>query len=168
MCTPSCFPSSSCRAIASDRRIWKERFEDIRGFERHLWRNGTIIRKFFFHVSREEQRLRLLERFDDANKNWKFSARDVRERENWGKYAAAYREALAATSTVEAPWYVIPADHKWFARLLVAEVINDTLDRMELKTPVLSANEKRHLAKVRRELGPAPAGSRRRGVKPPA
>jgi PPK2 family polyphosphate:nucleotide phosphotransferase len=162
--------------LPSDRigpKIWKERFEDIRGFERHLWRNGTIIRKFFFHVSREEQRLRLLERFDDAQKNWKFSARDVRERENWVKYAAAYREALAATSTVEAPWYVIPADHKWFARLLVAEVLNETLDRMELKTPVLSASKKRHLAKVRRELGPSPALAHAvkavpRGVKTPA
>ena len=147
-------------------RIWKERFEDIRHFERHLSRNGTIIRKFFFHVSREEQRVRLLERFDTADKNWKFSARDVRERQNWAKYAAAYRELLGATSTKEAPWYVIPADHKWFARLLVAEVINDTLDRMDLKTPVLSPLEKRHLATVRRQLGPAPATARKRAVKP--
>jgi PPK2 family polyphosphate:nucleotide phosphotransferase len=146
-------------------KIWKERFEDIRALERHLWRNGTTIRKFFFHVSREEQRVRLLERFDEAKKNWKFSARDVRERENWAKYTAAYREALAATSTIEAPWYVIPADHKWFARLLVAEVIGNTLDRMELKVPVLSPVEKRQLSKVRRQLGPLSAG-RTRVVKP--
>lgn len=133
-------------------RIWQERFEDIRHFERHLWRNGTVIRKFFFHVSRREQRQRLLERFDDPEKNWKFSARDVRERENWSKYTAAYREALAATSTPYAPWYVVPADHKWFARLLVAEIIIRTLDQMALKPPVLTAEEKRRYASVRRSL----------------
>jgi PPK2 family polyphosphate:nucleotide phosphotransferase len=146
-------------------KIWKERFEDIRALERHLWRNGTTIRKFFFHVSREEQRIRLLERFDEAKKNWKFSARDVRERENWAKYTTAYREAIAETSTIEAPWYVVPADHKWFARLLVAEVIHNTLDRMDLKVPVLSPLEKRQLTKVRRQLGKAPA-ARARVVKP--
>ena len=142
-------------------RIWRERFEDIRNFERHLFRNGTVIRKFFFHVSKEEQRVRLLERFDSPDKNWKFSARDVRERQNWGKYTAAYRELLAATSTNEAPWYVIPADHKWFARLMVAEVINDTLDRIELKAPVLSTAEKRHLMSVRQQLGRPPRRSKR-------
>jgi PPK2 family polyphosphate:nucleotide phosphotransferase len=147
-------------------RIWNERFEDIRSLERHLSRNGTVIRKFFFHVSKEEQRERLLERFETADKNWKFSARDVRERQNWAKYAAAYRELLGATSTKEAPWYVIPADHKWFARLLVAEVINDTLDRMDLKTPVLSQIEKRHLATVMRLLGPSSVPTRKRAVKP--
>jgi PPK2 family polyphosphate:nucleotide phosphotransferase len=136
-------------------KIWKERYEDIRALERHLWRNGTTIRKFFFHVSKQEQRERLIERFTEVEKNWKFSARDVRERQNWATYTAAYREALAATSTAEAPWYVIPADHKWFARLLVADVINDTLDRMDLKTPVLSPADKRGLAEVRRQLGMA-------------
>ena len=136
-------------------RIWRERFEDIRALERHLWRNGTIIRKFFFHVSKREQRQRLLERFDDPEKNWKFSARDVRERENWSKYVAAYRDALAATSTREAPWYIIPADHKWFGRLLVAEVVSRTLDQLDLRAPVLSRLEKQSLAKVRRQLVPA-------------
>jgi PPK2 family polyphosphate:nucleotide phosphotransferase len=143
-------------------RIWKERFEDIRHFEHHLWRNGTIVRKFFFHVSRREQRERLLERFDDPDKNWKFSARDVRERDNWGKYTAAYREALAATSTSYAPWYVVPADHKWFARLLVAEIIIRTLDEMELKVPVLSPEERRRYAAVRRSLA-GPSRATRRG-----
>jgi PPK2 family polyphosphate:nucleotide phosphotransferase len=133
-------------------RIWQERFEDIRALERHLWRNGTTIRKFFFHVSRREQRTRLLERFDDPTKNWKFSVRDVQERENWTKYTAAYRETLAATSTVQSPWYVIPSDHKWFARLVVAEIINRTLNEMDLKAPVLSAEEKRRLLRVRRQL----------------
>ena len=141
--------------LPTDRRgpgIWRERFEDIRGFERHLSRNGTTIRKFFFHVSRQEQQRRLLERFDDPTKNWKFSSRDVQEREHWNSYMGAYREALAATSSVEAPWYVVPADHKWFARLLVAEVITQTLDKMALKVQTLSPTEKRRLAKVRRQL----------------
>jgi PPK2 family polyphosphate:nucleotide phosphotransferase len=130
-------------------RIWQERFEDIRALERHLWRNGTT---------------RLLERFDSPGKNWKFSARDVRERENWAKYTTAYREALAATTTIEAPWYIVPADHKWFARWLVAEVINDTLDRLNLKAPVLSPAEKRHLSSVRRQL----AGPQARPQRPTA
>ena len=147
-------------------RIWKERFEDIRNLERHLFRNGTVIRKFFFHVSKQEQRSRLLERFDSPDKNWKFSARDVRERQNWAKYTTAYRELLGATSTIEAPWYVIPADHKWFARLLVAEIINSTLDRMDLRAPVLSAIERRRLARVRRLLDPAQVRPRQRGVTP--
>jgi len=149
------------------RNIWKERFEDIRNLERHLIRNGTVIRKFFFHVSKQEQRSRLLERFDTPDKNWKFSARDVRERQNWAKYTAAYRDVLAATSTRESPWYVIPADHKWFARLLVAEVINGTLDQMELKAPVLSPAEKRHLLNVRRLLGSSPARRPKTAVKRP-
>jgi PPK2 family polyphosphate:nucleotide phosphotransferase len=148
------------------KKIWQERFEDIRSLERHLSRNGTVIRKFFFHVSKQEQRVRLLERFDTPDKNWKFSARDVRERQNWSKYTAAYRDVLAATSTIQAPWYVIPADHKWFARLLVAEIINETLDRMDLKTPVLSPIDKRHLLKVRRQLGPAPSRRPTRVVMP--
>jgi PPK2 family polyphosphate:nucleotide phosphotransferase len=143
-------------------RIWQERFEDIRAFERRLWRNGTTVRKFFFHVSRPEQQRRLLQRFDDPTKNWKFSARDVREREHWNSYMGAYREALAATSSTHAPWYVIPADHKWFARLLVAEIITKTLDGMALKAPTLSPTEKRGLMRVRRELA---AGS---PLRPPA
>ena len=117
-------------------------------------------------MSKEEQRERLLERFETADKNWKFSARDVRERQNWAKYSAAYRDVLAATSTKEAPWYVIPADHKWFARLLVAEVINTTLDRMALKAPVLSPIERRHLASVKRQLDPGQIRPRQRGVTP--
>ncbi len=133
-------------------KIWKERYEDIRGFERHLVRNGTTIRKFFFHVSRQEQQRRLVERFDDPEKNWKFSARDVRERQHWNAYMNAYREAIVATSSEFAPWYIVPADHKWFARLVVAEVINQTLDKMALKTPRLTPTEKRNLMAVRRQL----------------
>jgi PPK2 family polyphosphate:nucleotide phosphotransferase len=133
-------------------RIWNERFEDIRGLERHLSRNGTVIRKFFFHVSKEEQRERLLERFETADKNWKFSARDVRERQNWAKYAAAYRELLAATSTKEAPWYVIPADHKWVARVLVAATLTRAIHNLKLEMPKVSAERKQQLAAMRRKL----------------
>lgn len=133
-------------------QMWKERYEDIRSFERHLTRNGTTIRKFFFHVSKQEQQERLLERFDDPMKNWKFSPRDVHEREHWNAYMGAYREALAATSTADAPWFVVPADHKWFARLLVAEVIVQTLDAMKLTSPRMSPTAKRSLAGVRRQL----------------
>ena len=126
--------------------IWKERFEDIRDLERHLSRNGTTIRKFFFHVSQEEQRGGCSNDSRQPTRTGNFQRATCASGENWAKYTAAYREVLAATSTSEAPWYVIPADHKWFARLLVAEVINTTLDRMALKAPVLSPIEKRQLA----------------------
>ena len=134
------------------KRIWKERFQDIRAFERHLWRNGTTIRKFFLNVSRPEQRRRLLERLDDPAKNWKFSAGDLAERAKWNAYMEAYRHALAETSVEQAPWYVIPADHKWFAHLLIAEVIVQTLDELDLAFPKLSPSQKRELARARRWL----------------
>ena len=119
--------------------IWEERLEDINAFERHLWRNGTTVRKFFLHVSRAEQRRRLLERLDDPAKNWKFSAGDLPERRKWKAYHAAYEKALAATSTRHAPWYVIPADHKWFAHALIADIIVDALDGLDLSFPKLTA-----------------------------
>src|SRR5882672_10830676 len=110
------------------KKIWDERFEDINAFEQHLARNGTVIRKFYLHVSRGEQKRRLLQRLDDPAKNWKFSETDVLERDDWDEYRRAYSEALAATSRRHAPWYVVPADHKWFAHALVAEVIVQALD----------------------------------------
>jgi len=141
-------------------RIWNERFEDIRSLERHLSRNGTVIRKFFFHVSKEEQRERLLERFETADKNWKFSARDVRERQNWAKYAAAYRELLGATSTKVAPWYVIPADHKWFARLGAGAVLVQTLMEIDPRFPRVSQEQRDALQQVKHELeAQAPDGA---------
>jgi PPK2 family polyphosphate:nucleotide phosphotransferase len=133
-------------------RFWKERFEDISAFERHLRRDGTTVRKFFLHVSRSEQRRRLIKRLDDPAKNWKFSAADLDERARWKAYMEAYRQAIAATSTDRAPWYVIPADHKWFAHVLIADIIVQTLDEMDLAFPALSAAQKRELARARRRL----------------
>ena len=133
-------------------RIWNERFEDIKTFERHLANNGTVIRKFYLHVSKREQERRLLARLDDPAKNWKFSRQDLVERAQWKAYRDAFAEALAATSHDHAPWYVIPADHKWFVRALVADIIVDALDRLELAFPSLDAQQRGDLAKSRREL----------------
>jgi len=133
-------------------RFWKERFEDIRALERHLWRNGTTVRKFFLNVSRSEQRQRLLERLDDPAKNWKFSPSDLDERAKWKAYMEAYRQAMAATSVGPAPWYVIPADHKWFAHVLIAEIIVQTLDGLDLAFPRLAPGQRRELARARRRL----------------
>ena len=115
--------------------IWKHRFKSIRAFERHLARSGTIVLKFFLHISREEQRERLLARLDQPAKRWKFSAGDIAERKLWDKYMAAYEDAIRATSREHAPWYVVPADSKPFARLVVARAIVDTLSRLDLKFP---------------------------------
>ena len=134
------------------RRIWQERFEDINGFERHLWRNGTIIRKFYLHISREQQRRRLLERLEDPAKYWKYSPADLQERERWDAYRRAYEDALAATSHRHAPWYVVPADHKWFAQVLVAEIVVQALEALDLSFPKLSASQKRALVSARRKL----------------
>jgi PPK2 family polyphosphate:nucleotide phosphotransferase len=134
------------------RKIWTERFEDIRAFERHLWRNGTIVRKFYLHISRAEQARRLAERIDDPAKNWKFSERDVIERRKWGEYARAYAAALAETSRAEAPWYVVPADHKWFAHAVVAEIIVQTLESLPLAFPRVTARQRQHLRSLRRAL----------------
>jgi PPK2 family polyphosphate:nucleotide phosphotransferase len=132
--------------------IWKERFEDIRTFERHLWRNGTVVLKFFLNISRSEQKRRLLRRLDDPARNWKFSVGDLPERAKWHAYMKAYRDAFGATSTRESPWYVVPADHKWFARVLIADVIVQTLDRLKLSFPKLSPKQRRVLAQSRRQL----------------
>jgi PPK2 family polyphosphate:nucleotide phosphotransferase len=132
--------------------IWKHRFEDINAFERHLWRNGTIIRKFYLHVSKAEQERRLVERLDDPTKKWKFSSADLLERGKWSAYRAAYVEMLAATSHHHAPWYVVPADHKWFAQVVVADIVIEALDDLSLSFPVVSAQRRRELARARRRL----------------
>ena len=134
------------------KRIWTERFEDIRDIERYLSRNGTIIRKFFFNVSKAEQRQRFLARLDDPAKNWKFAIGDVDERLKWDDYMRAYEAAISATSTSAAPWYVIPADNKWYTRLAVARIIIETLESLALHFPPLDRRKQRELGEARRRL----------------
>lgn len=134
------------------RDIWKERFQDIRGFERYLGRNGIAVRKFFLHVSKKEQKQRFLERIDDPDKNWKFSAADLAERGYWDEYMAAYQDAIRHTATPEAPWYVIPADNKWFTRLVVAAAVIETLASLDLAYPEVGPDQLKALAAARREL----------------
>jgi PPK2 family polyphosphate:nucleotide phosphotransferase len=132
--------------------IWKERYQDINAMERYLSRQGTVIRKFFLHVSKEEQKKRFLARLDEPEKNWKFSVADAKERQHWDRYMEAYEDAIEATSSDEAPWYVIPADHKWFMRMAVAEVIVQTLESLDLEFPVLSDEKRNELAQARKLL----------------
>ncbi len=134
------------------KRIWEERYEDINNFERHLARNGTIILKFFLHVSKQEQRKRFLERLEDPEKHWKFSAQDLNERQYWNDYMRAYEDALNATSTKWAPWYVIPADNKAIARALVSNVMTQAINRLNLQFPVVSQEEKLALEEARTRL----------------
>jgi PPK2 family polyphosphate:nucleotide phosphotransferase len=132
--------------------IWKERYEDILSFERYLSRNGTVVRKFYLHVSREEQRRRLLSRLDEPDKTWKFSAADTVERGFWNQYMEAYEEAIRATSSEAAPWYVVPADHKWFTWLVVAAVTVEALEEMKLSFPSVSKTQRRELETLRLAL----------------
>jgi len=134
------------------KRIWEERYQDIRAFERYLGRNGVIVRKFFLHVSREEQRRRFLARLAEPEKHWKFSANDVKERAYWKQYMHAYEDAIRATATLEAPWYVVPADNKWFTRIVVAAAIIDTLAGLDLHYPVVGPAKRAELAAARRAL----------------
>jgi PPK2 family polyphosphate:nucleotide phosphotransferase len=144
------------------KRIWKERFEDIRDLERYLGRNGIAVRKFFLHVSRKEQKRRFLERLDNPAKNWKFSANDAAEREYWNDYMKAYEDMIQSTATPDAPWYVVPADNKWFTRLVVAAAVIDTLESLDLAYPEVGADKRRELAAARRALaGPRAPRSRR-------
>ena len=134
------------------RNIWGERLEDIAGFERYLARQGTVVLKFFLHVSRKEQKRRFLERLEMPEKNWKFSSADVTERGYWRDYMAAYEDAIRATASREAPWYVIPADNKWFTRLVVAAVIVEAFWKLELAYPRVDDAKKKELAAVRKAL----------------
>ncbi len=134
------------------KNIWEERFEDIRRFERYLTRNGVVVVKFFLHLSRKEQKKRFLERLDDSKKNWKFSMADVKERGFWKDYQSAYDEMIRNTATRHAPWYVVPADNKWYTRLVVASAIIDTLDGLNLHFPDADAEVKKELQKVRAGL----------------
>jgi PPK2 family polyphosphate:nucleotide phosphotransferase len=132
--------------------LWQERFRAIRGFERTLAQNGTLILKFFLHVSKEEQRKRFLERLEEPAKRWKFSMGDVAERKLWNKYMAAYEDMIRATSRAEAPWYVVPADNKWFSRLVVAAALVDALTRLDLKFPKVEGAALKEMLTVRKAL----------------
>ena len=132
--------------------IWEERFQDIRSFERYLGRNGVVIRKFFLHVSNKEQKKRFLERIEEPEKNWKFSANDAKEREHWDGYMEAYEEMIQNTATKQAPWYVVPADNKWFTRVVVAAAVIDALDELNLKYPKVSDSKLKELAAAKRAL----------------
>ena len=134
------------------KRIWRERFEDIRNLERYLGRNGIAICKFFLHVSKKEQKKRFLDRLDDPDKNWKFSAADAREREHWDAYMSAYEDMIRDTATGEAPWYVVPADNKWFTRLVVCAAVIETLAGLGLGYPKVGAAKRKELAAARRVL----------------
>jgi PPK2 family polyphosphate:nucleotide phosphotransferase len=139
------------KACINDQ-IWKERFEDISAFERYATRNGTAIRKFYLNVSKEEQKRRFLSRLDEPEKNWKFSATDVRERRFWDDYQQNYEDMISHTSSKHAPWIVVPADNKWFARLVVSSVIIHALEDMKLAYPEVSDEKRKELAAARREL----------------
>ena len=134
------------------RNIWRERFEDISAFERYLARNGTVILKFFLNVSKQEQRERFLDRLDQPAKNWKFSMGDIAERALWGKYQAAYQEVIRHTSTALAPWHVVPADHKWFARVVIGSTIVSTLETLDLHFPRADKASLQEFKMVRKAL----------------
>lgn len=134
------------------RHIWEERFEDIRAFERYLARNGYLILKFFLHLSRKEQKKRFLERLDEPDKNWKFAASDVRERQYWDDYMEAYEDMIRNTAAPHAPWFVVPADNKWFTRMVVAAAIVEALDELDLRYPKVDKAKRTELAQSRKLL----------------
>src|ERR1700726_5102395 len=134
------------------KNIWDERFEDIRCFERHMSRSGTVIRKFFLHLSKKEQKQRFLARLDHPEKNWKFSAADIHERKCWEDYQDAYEDMIRNTASEEAPWYVVPADNKWFTRLVVSTVLVDTLESLKLCYPKVDAAKRKELEAAKKLL----------------
>jgi len=132
--------------------VWQARYDDINNFERHLTQNGTVILKFFLHLSKEEQRKRFLERLNDPDKHWKFSDSDLKEREFWDDYMRAYEDCLSATSTEWAPWHVIPADHKWVTRAMVATIITMAIQELDLKYPEVTPEKQQQIAAAKKEL----------------
>jgi polyphosphate kinase 2 (PPK2 family) len=134
------------------KRIWRDRYTSINDFERHLTRNGTVVLKFFLHLSPEEQRRRILDRIDEKDKNWKFNKDDLVERKLWDRYMNAFEEMVRATSTDCAPWHVVPADHKWFSRLVVSSLIIEKLRSLDLHFPKLNAEQKKEMIRARAEL----------------
>jgi PPK2 family polyphosphate:nucleotide phosphotransferase len=138
--------------------IWKDRFQDINHFEEYLDHNGIVVRKFFLHVSSQEQKKRFLSRLEEPEKNWKFSAQDAREREHWDAYMDAYEDMIRSTATAHAPWYVVPADNKWFTRLTVAAAVIETLEELDLRLPKLDKAKRKELAAARAILEGRKAG----------
>jgi PPK2 family polyphosphate:nucleotide phosphotransferase len=138
--------------------IWKDRFQDINHFEEYLDHNGIVVRKFFLHVSSQEQKKRFLSRLEEPEKNWKFSAQDAREREHWDAYMDAYEDMIRSTATAHAPWYVVPADNKWFTRLTVAAAVIQTLEDLDLRFPKLDKAKRKELAAARAILEGRKAG----------
>ena len=136
----------------ADNQFWTNRYESIRAFENHLSSNGTVIIKFFLHVSKDEQKERFLERIDDPKKNWKFSAADIQERKCWDDYMSAYEKAIKETATKACPWYIVPADKKWFTRIAISSIILETLKDLKLKYPVLPKEEKEKLDESKKLL----------------
>ena len=135
-----------------DKKFWQSRYESIRNFETHLSNSGTVIIKFFLYVSKDEQKQRFLDRINDPDKNWKFSEGDLEERKLWDKYMDAYETAIAETSTKNAPWYIIPADKKWHARLAISEIIAATFEKLDLKFPELPKEEQARLEDLKKKL----------------
>jgi polyphosphate kinase 2 (PPK2 family) len=140
------------RELLDTKNLWKQRYKDIRSFETYLSRNGILIRKFFLHVSRKEQEKRFRERLERPEKNWKFSAADLKERERWDDYQEAYEDMIRSTATPEAPWYVVPADRKWFTRVVVAAAIVDGLAGLELEYPSVSKTQMEEIERARKAL----------------
>jgi polyphosphate kinase 2 (PPK2 family) len=134
------------------KNVWKHRYEDIVAYEKHLARNGTTILKFFLNVSKKEQKRRFLERLDEPDKFWKFAPGDLKEREHWKEYMKAYEAMIRATARPQAPWFVVPADHKWYTRLVVCAAINDALGKLKLALPELDGARKKEIATFKRQL----------------
>jgi PPK2 family polyphosphate:nucleotide phosphotransferase len=134
------------------KKIWDQRYEDISNYERYLDRNGVVVLKFFLHVSKAEQKRRFMERLDQPEKNWKFSPSDVAERGHWSEYQDAYEQAIRGTASKHAPWYVVPADNKWFTRLVVAAAVVDAIAGLKLQYPVIGPDKRKALAEARRSL----------------
>jgi PPK2 family polyphosphate:nucleotide phosphotransferase len=134
------------------KNIWQQRFDDIRHFEQYLAHNGVVVRKFFLHLSKKEQKRRFLERIDTPEKNWKFSASDIAEREHWDEYMEAYEDMIRHTASEEAPWYVVPADNKWFTRMVVAAAVIETLASLDLKYPEVGKEKLKELATAKAAL----------------
>jgi PPK2 family polyphosphate:nucleotide phosphotransferase len=149
---PEILEAEHIPGVKPSHKLWQARYEDINTFEQHLERNGTVILKFFLHISKEAQRQRFLERLRDPNKHWKFSSSDLAERAHWDEYMEAYEDTIAATSTEWAPWHVIPADHKWISRALVAKIVTTTIEGLNLKYPEVGPEKRKQIAAAEKQL----------------